>query len=189
MYYGETGSKITHAILIEALTRLGDLLNEEQKTLELVCCGGVVSVLYHRSRQITHDVDVIFPDSPEVTAILKKLVDKVGEEFDLEHGPRDKWFNDSVSFIGLETKSQTVVFRHSNLVLKAAEWHEMLAHKLTAFRGERDIDDAVHFLKEINSSDPSAILALVFKYRPFVPATPDSLFERRFQQVWKRAYG
>jgi hypothetical protein len=53
----------------------------------------------------------------------------------------------------LETKSDTVVFRHPYLVLKAADWHEMLAHKLTAFRGQRDVTDAINFLREIKNSD------------------------------------
>lgn len=57
-----------------------------------------MSVLYHGSRQMTHDVDVLFPNNPSVAKILKELVDQVGEEFGLEHGPRDKWVNDSVSF-------------------------------------------------------------------------------------------
>ncbi|VUD62044.1 hypothetical protein TDB9533_02956 [Thalassocella blandensis] len=189
MYYGETGKQITKAVMVKALSKLGDLLKAKKQRLELVCCGGIVSVLYHGSRQMTHDVDVLFPNNPTVAKLLKELVDQVGAEFGLEHGPRDKWFNDSVSFIGLQSKSNTVVFRHSNLILKAADWHEMLAHKVTAFRGARDINDAVHFLKEIKSKDKHAIFEKVKKFKPFVPHVADKLFESRFEQIWEKAYG
>lgn len=99
MYYEASGKQITRDIMLKALTRLGDLLRKNNKRLELVCCGGVVSVLYHGSRQMTHDVDVLFPNNPHVTKLLKQLVDEVGQEFGLEHEPRDKWFNDSVSLV------------------------------------------------------------------------------------------
>ena len=189
MYYGETGKQITRTVILKALNKLGDLLEKKSRRLELVCCGGIVSVLYHGSRQMTHDVDVLFPNNPHVTKILKQLVDEVGKEFGLEHGPRDKWFNDSVSFIGLQSISNTVVFHHSHLVLKAADWHEMLAHKLTAYRGSRDVTDAIHFLKEISSKDKEEVFKKVSKYRPFVPHISDPLFESRFNRIWERVYG
>ena len=189
MYYGDSGKQITKPTMLRALNRLGDLLRSKNQRLELVCCGGIVSVLYHGSRQMTHDVDVLFPNNPMISDMLKGLVDEVGAEFDLEHGPRDKWFNDSVSFIGLQSKSNTVVFRHPYLVLKAADWHEMLAHKLTAFRGNRDINDAVHFLKEIKPKNKQEIFSKVNKFRPFVPHVEDRLFESRFNQIWEKTYG
>ncbi len=189
MYYGDTGNQITKQLILQALNRLGDLLKEKGKSLELVCCGGVVSVLYHGSRQMTHDVDVLFPNNPHLVQLLKDLVDEVGKELGLEHGPRDKWLNDSVSFIGLQSKSNTVVFKHSHLVLKAADWHEMLAHKLTAFRGQRDVNDAVHFLKAVQSKNKSIVFEKVCHYRPFVPHVDDKLFASRFDQIWEKAYG
>lgn len=189
MYYGESGKQITRVVVLKALNKLGDLLKANGKKLELVCCGGIVSVLYHESRQMTHDVDVLFPNNPHVTKLLKKLVDEVGKEFGLEHGPRDKWFNDSVSFIGLQSRSNTLVFNHSHLILKAADWHEMVAHKLTAFRGTRDITDAVCFLKEIHSNNKDEVYKKVSKFRPFVPHIEDNLFSSRFNQIWEMVHG
>ncbi len=189
MYYAESGKQITKPIIMKALNKLDDLLKEKNQRLDLVCCGGIVSVLFHGSRQMTHDVDVLFPNNPAVVKMLKGLVDEVGAEFGLEHGPRDKWFNDSVSFIGLQSKSNNIVFRHSHLVLKAADWHEMLAHKITAFRGQRDTNDAIHFLKEIKQKDKQAIFVKVCKFKLFVPHVADALFEKRFNQIWESAYG
>jgi hypothetical protein len=138
---------------------------------------------------MTHDVDVLFPNNPSIVNMLGALIDQVGEKYDLAHGQKDKWFNDSVSFIGLETKSETVIFRHPYLVLKAADWHEMLAHKLTAYRGQRDITDAIHFLREIKSPDKAQVFLTVTKYRPFVPRIADALFEKRFNDIWTATHG
>jgi Nucleotidyltransferase of unknown function (DUF6036) len=189
MYKANSDGQLSKHVLLQALNHLGDLLAKRNQRLELVCCGGVVSVLYHHSRQTTHDVDVLFPNNPNVVNILRTLIDQVGQKFQLDHDEHDKWFNDSVSFIGLETKSDTVVFRHPYLVLKAADWHEMLAHKLTAFRGQRDITDAIHFLKEIKSADKQQVFVLVVKYRPFVPTIADTVFEKRFNQIWAEVHG
>ena len=189
MYYGESGKQITKPKIRKALNKLGVLLKQKNHRLDLVCCGGIVSVLFHGSRQMTHDVDVLFPNNPAVVKMLKGFVDEVGAEFGLEHGPRDKWFNDSVSFIGLQSKSNNIVFRHSHLILKAADWHEMLAHKITAFRGPRDRNDAIHFLKEIKPKVKQSIFQKVSEFRPFVPNIADALFEKRFNQIWEEAYG
>lgn len=164
MSHGASGSQISRQVLIAALNRLGALLGQEGKQLELVCCGGAVSVLYHQSRQITHDVDAIFPDDPNVTATLKSLIDRVGVELGLEHGEDGRWFNDGISFFGLTTKSDVVIFKHPHLVLKAADWHEMLALKLDAYRSERDISDAVHFLREIGAGQKEEVFRRVFGY-------------------------
>jgi hypothetical protein len=189
MYRSESPSQLTAGTVRQALVRLGDLLARKNLRLELVCCGGVVSVLYHGSRQMTHDVDVLFPDNPKMVSVLTQLVDQVGEEMRLAHGPKDRWLNDGISFFGLQTRSDVVIFRHPNLVLKAADWHEMLAHKLTAFRGDRDISDAKRFLQEIPNTDMDAVHRKVAQYRPFVPTVADTEFERRFVLVWKLVHG
>jgi hypothetical protein len=87
MYRSESLSQLTANTVRQALIRLGDLLASKNLRLELVCCGGVVSVLYHGSRQMTHDVDVLFPNNPSLVSVLTQLVDQVGAEMRLEHGP------------------------------------------------------------------------------------------------------
>lgn len=189
MYRSESPSQLTASTVRQALDRLGDLLASKNLRLELVCCGGVVSVLYHGSRQMTHDVDVLFPNNPRLVSVLTQLADQVGAEMRLEHGHTDRWLNNGISFFGLQTQSNVVVFRHPNLVLKAADWHEMLAHKLTAFRGDRDISDAKRFLEEIQSKDMDAVRKKVAQYRPITPRIADAEFERRFGQVWRMVHG
>ena len=87
MYKSESPSQLTASTVRQALVRLGELLASKNLRLELVCCGGVVSVLYHGSRHMTHDVDVLFPDNPRLVSVLTQLVDQVGAECAWSTGP------------------------------------------------------------------------------------------------------
>lgn len=57
--YSNTGKQISIQALTKALKRLGDLLQKENKRLELTCCGGIISLMYFHSRAMTQDVNVI----------------------------------------------------------------------------------------------------------------------------------
>ena len=65
----------------------------------------------------------------------------------------------------------------------------MLAHKLTAYRGSRDLDYAVNYLKQIKPVDKVAIFSKVKTFKPFVPHIVDSVFEPRFNQIWDKTFG
>lgn len=159
-------SQISKTVLLKALKRLGDLLKENSKKIELVVAGGVISLLVFNSRQLTHDVDAILlrgdiGDKP----ILDKLIHQVADEYSL----RKDWMNDSVSFFGLSTKSNTVVFNHSHLKLFAAKWEELLAHKIHASRRKTDIDDAENILKRISGYTRDPLYKELLKYKPIIP--------------------
>lgn len=174
--------------LESALTRVGDLLQAEDLSVDLACCGGVISTLYFGDRDSTHDVDAMFPDNPQVKDTLVRIIRQVGDEMGLETGEHSLWFNDSISFFGLQTKSDVVIFEHGGLTLKAAEWEEMLAHKIHASRHQKDRDDAQRILQEIDKPKED-ILAAILKYAPFVPHVPDTVMEDRFNSLWDGLYG
>lgn len=186
--YSSTGKQISIQTLTQALKRLGDLLQKEKKRLELVCCGGIISLMYFRSRMMTQDVDAIFPANPANKQLLIKLIKQVGEEMGLATDDKSLWFNDSVSFFGLETKSNVIIFQHPFLILKAATWEELLAHKVHASRHDKDIQDAVRLLKEIKGKEKEAIYEDVKKYSPFTPHVPEPLLRKRFEGVWNMAF-
>lgn len=96
--YSSTGKQISIHTLTQALKRLGDLLQKENKRLELTCCGGIISLMYFHSRAMTQDVDAIFPENPANKQLLIKLIKQVGEEMGLAADEKSLWFNDSVSF-------------------------------------------------------------------------------------------
>jgi len=182
--YSSTGKQISIHTLTKALDRLGDLLQAENKRLELVCCGGIISLMYFHSRAMTQDVDAIFPANPANKELLIRLIKQVGEEMGLATNDKSLWFNDSVSFFGLETKSNVIIFQHPFLVLKAAAWEELLAHKVHASRHDKDIQDAVRILQEIKGKDKETIYTAVKKYSPFTPHVPEPLLRKRFESVW-----
>jgi hypothetical protein len=85
MYGEKSNGQLSIYDLLQALNHLWDLLAKKNQRLELVCCGGVVSVLYHHSRQTIHAVDVLSPNNPSVVKTLRTLIDQVGQKLHLDH--------------------------------------------------------------------------------------------------------
>jgi len=101
-YYDVGNGTLSKLVIEKALARLAQLLQEQNKRVELVAAGGVISVLVFGSRQMTRDIDVIIP--PKDKDLVAKLVDQVADEQQLPKG-NHAWLNDGVSFFGLQTKS------------------------------------------------------------------------------------
>jgi hypothetical protein len=154
----------------------------------MVVCGGIISLLFFRSRQMTEDVDAIFPSNPANRTLLIALIKQAGQELGLSIDDRSLWFNDSVSFFGLQTTSSVVIFNHPFLCLKAAKWEELLAHKVHAFRHDKDIGDAVLLLKQIGDRPKEDVYKDVQRYAPMSPHLPEDARRRNFEEVWKRLH-
>jgi len=179
-------STLSKMAIEKALWRLGDLLQEHKEQVELITAGGVISVLLFGNRQMTRDIDAIFPLSQK--QILTRLIDQVSKEQNLPSG-EDAWLNDGISFFGLQTKSNHVIFRHSHLVLYTASWYELLGMKLSgAWRRDADFDDAIQILRKIGSKDRIGTLKESMKYRNFSPYIDDETFTKRFNRTWKDAF-
>jgi len=168
----------------KALERLADLLKENNIKIDMTVAGGVISLFVLKSRNATHDIDAIFPDNLKKRKVLKKLITQVADEMKLER----TWLNDSLSFFGLETKSDIVVFRNSYLILRAAGWDELLSHKINAFRSKDDINDARLILKKLQGVNKEELFCKVRKYRPVSPHIPDEKFRERFEQLWGEVF-
>ena len=63
MDYNDESGTLSKMVIEKALWRLGELLQEHKEYVELVTAGGVISVLLFGSRQMTRDIDAIFPPS------------------------------------------------------------------------------------------------------------------------------
>jgi len=72
-----------------ALTRLGELAQQQSTRVELLVMGGAAMVLAYDARQSTRDVDVLIR-FPREARIVRDLAKQVGQEQDL---PED-WLND-----------------------------------------------------------------------------------------------
>lgn len=185
-FYDVGNGQLSKAVIETALNRLGDLLKEQNKRVELVVAGGIISVLYFGSRLMTRDIDVIIPEHDKV--LLTRLITQVATEQNLPTG-KHAWLNDSISFFGLQTKSTNLIFRHPHLTLFSASWHELLGMKLSgAWRRDTDFNDAVHILREIGSNTKQHTLIEALKYKNFSPFTDDETFTKRFERIWQDAF-
>ena len=68
--YSSTGKQISIQTLTKALKRLGDLLQKENKRLELTCCGGIISLMYFHSRRHDSGCRCNFPGEPGQQAVV-----------------------------------------------------------------------------------------------------------------------
>ncbi|WP_289245280.1 hypothetical protein [uncultured Methylophaga sp.] len=186
-YYDVGNGTLSKVVIEKALTRLAQLLKEQNKRVELVAAGGVISVLIFGSRQMTRDIDVIIPAKDK--SLITGLVDQVAEEQKLPKG-NHAWLNDGVSFFGLQTKSDKRIFNHPNLVVFTASWFELLGMKLSgAWRRDADYNDAIHILRQIGDKDRNQTLTRSMKYRNFSPYVDDQTFTKRFDRTWADAFG
>lgn len=175
---------ITKAQLNSALTRLAELLHERHETIELVVVGGAISVLLFENRA-GKKMSILCPP-PGKEHLMEELIRHVATEQDL---PND-WMNSSVNFFGVQTRSDIIIFQKDNLLLYAAEWEEMLGMKLSgAFRGNKDIDDAMEILKHIGNNNKDNTLKKVLKYKNFTPNIPNETIRKRFHFIWTRVFG
>ncbi len=185
-YYDVGNGTLSKLVIEKALARLAQLLQEQNKRVELVAAGGVISVLIFGSRQMTRDIDVIIP--PKDKDLIVKLVDQVADEQKLPKG-NHAWLNDGVSFFGLQTKSNKRIFNHPNLVVFTASWYELLGMKLSgAWRRDADYNDAIHILRQIGDKERKKTLEKSMKYRNFSPYVDDQTFTKRFDRTWKDAF-
>jgi len=188
--YNSKKGALSKMAIEKALGRLAELLQENKERVELVTAGGVISVLQFGNREMTQDIDAIFP--PKQKQILTMLINQVSKEQNLPSGEH-AWLNDGVSFFGLQTKSNNVIFRHSHLVLYTANWYEnwyeLLGMKLSgAWRRDADFDDAIQILRQIGPEGKIEILKESIKYKNLSPYIDDETFTNRFNRTWKDAF-
>lgn len=185
-YYDIGSGALSKVVIEKALSRLAELLKKQNKRVELVAAGGVISVLVFGSRQMTKDIDVIMPSKDK--NLIADLVDKVADEQKLPRG-KHAWLNDGVSFFGLQTKSDTRIFDHPNLVVFTASWYELLGMKLSgAWRRDADYNDAIHILRQIGEKSREETLTKSMNYCNFSPYVDDQTFTKRFDRTWKDAF-
>ena len=91
---------ITRRLLINALTRLGELAQERGTKLEVCLYGGAVMMLAYDARDITKDVDAVIQPSE----LGFELARQVGGELGLP----EAWINDEVK-VFLAPSGQTRV--------------------------------------------------------------------------------
>ncbi len=140
-------SLLSQPEIINALTRLGEIAQENERQIELVAVGGAVMVLAYNARLATHDVDV-FILSPKEARIVRGFAQQVAIELEW---PND-WLNDGAKGFLVGISQGPVIFSAPGVVVKRPSVEQLLAMKLSAWRDDVDIEDARRLLQELSGA-------------------------------------
>ncbi|KAL8694618.1 MAG: hypothetical protein Q9224_003537 [Gallowayella concinna] len=149
-------SRIT---LQRGLAYVATYLNERNTNLVLFAVGGAVNTILLRSRDITHDIDIMNPSiSDDQMQLLHRAASSALAQISIPLG--QNWLNNSATlFLPAHLQSELardavaqndIVFAAPGLTVLAVPWRYALCAKLERMgkptRRAYDIDDAVTYL-------------------------------------------
>jgi hypothetical protein len=168
---------INRELLIRALSRLGELAQEQGAKLEVCLYGGAVMMLAYNGRAITKDVDAVIQPSD----LGQKLARRVGEELDLP----ERWINDDVkAFLAPSGQTHVLPWDGPGIALTAPTAGYLLAMKALACRQalpghQGDLDDLRFLIQKIDIRSVEEIQNTIDKYYPddVIPPEHSALLE------------
>lgn len=166
--------------IANALTRLGQMAQEQGRQIELLAVGGAAMVLAYNARPATHDVDVLIV-SPKEARIVRWLAQQVGQEL----GWPDDWLNDGAKGFLVGVSEGPVIFTAPGIIVKRPAVAQLLAMKLSAWRDDVDIADARLLLQELQG-DRDEIWQAV---EPFLVPGQQLKAQYAFLDLWETTYG
>jgi hypothetical protein len=176
--------RLSRAVIVQALTRLGELCAEKQSRVEIAIYGGTVMMLAYDCREATKDIDAIF-HPPEV---VEPLIRQVAREQNL---PED-WMNSGVgAFVARrEERIQFTQLQIPGLAITRPSAKYLLAMKCragrlpTPFRAG-DMADIKFLLRElaIRSMAEVDAIAVEFYGAPAIEPGKRWLVEKLLQEV------
>lgn len=128
-----------------ALTRLGELAQQQNTQIELLVIGGAAMVLAYDARQSTRDVDVLIR-FPREARIARDLAKQVGQE----QGLPEDWLNDGAKGYLVGISEGPIIFSAPGVVVRQPVVAQLLAMKLSAWRDDVDIADARLLLRQMS---------------------------------------
>ena len=160
---------LTREQILNSLERLGELLQENDLTGELLLTGGAAMSLVHNARDMTQDVDALFEPKTEIRALASQVA--------YENGLPEDWLNDSVKgyiTTGAPTKEFTVL--HA-LTISTVTPEYLLAMKLMSARhGTRDLEDIEFLLNKLNIQTLEDAMELLTAHFPSDRILPKSRY-------------
>jgi hypothetical protein len=162
---------IAKQTVMAALTRLGELADEDGFTLEVCLYGGALMMLVYNARTITKDIDAIIRPSLEG----HQLAERVARELGL---PED-WLNDRVRmFLAPAEQLRPIPWEGPGIKLTAPTASYLLAMKALACRNplpgyEGDLDDLRFLIRKMNLKSVEEIQSHIDKYYPDDVITPE----------------
>lgn len=152
--------------ILQALSRLSDLLKEQGVQGEICLLGGTVMVLAFQARPSTKDVDAIF-HPPQIIRELSRVIQQ-------EQGLPEDWINDGAKGF-VSAKHEVVVAdlpQFENLRVTAPTPEYLLAMKCMASRiasteGDRDdVSDIKFLIQHLGLKSAPQVMDIVAKYYP-----------------------
>jgi len=176
--------RLSRAVIVRALSRLGELCTEKNSRVEIAIYGGTVMMLAYNCREATKDIDAIF-HPPEV---VEPLIKQVAREQNL---PED-WMNSGVgSFVaGREERIQFEQLQIPGLVITRPSAKYLLAMKCragrlpTPFRAG-DVADITFLLRELAIRSMAEVDAIAAEFYGVPALEPEKwwLIEKLLQEV------
>lgn len=155
--------RLSRAVIVRALTRLGELCVERNSRVEIAIYGGTVMMLAYDCREATKDIDAIFhpPD------VVEPLIRQVAREQKL---PED-WMNNGVeTFVAKrEEKIEFAQLKIPGLAITRPSARYLLAMKCIAARlptptRQGDLADIKYLLAQLGIDSVEEVDAIVGDY-------------------------
>jgi hypothetical protein len=173
-------ANLTKQDVIDALTRLGQLAQKQNETIELVLVGGSLMVLLFGTRESTRDVDVLILAPPDI-----KRVRDMAKSVASERNWPDDWLNDAAKGFMIGLSQGPVVFSSPGIVVRRPAIEQLLAMKLSAWRDDVDIADARRLLQEL----PDAYNEVWQKIVPYLQPGKQLKARYAFDDLWEALHG
>jgi predicted nucleotidyltransferase len=150
----------------DALRELSDELVRQKVTARICIIGGAAMVLGFNSRYSTADIDADFYPTDEIVAAAKKIASR-------RKLPKDWLNNFAKGFLpAFKEPDWRPVLKIGNIDIVTADERTMLAMKLRASRGSRDIEDIKFLVNKCGIESEQEALALYDEYFPEDPLPP-----------------
>lgn len=177
---GDSRRLLDRAIMEQALVRLGELAAADGHTLTLIVVGGAAMVLNYQSRYATQDVDAFFVTPPEARATrawAKTVAAEVGLDAD--------WLNDGAKGFMQGISYGPLLIDAPGIMVYQISPEQLLAMKLSAWRGEQDEADAAVILDDLVAQyrDKAAVWNALAPYVTHIKA------QYAFDELWEDDHG
>ncbi len=149
---------------------LGEELQKQQVTGEILLAGGAVMLLKIQNREVTKDIDAYFP--PEQADVIREAAKIVADREGLVYD----WLNDAVEGFFYTQPPTEEWAEYPGLRVYFPSLDYLFSMKVVAGRPQ-DIDDMKALVNKLGVSNAQDALAIVKKY------IPEQLLVPRIQYV------
>jgi hypothetical protein len=141
--------------VIELLTQLGRRLDDKGLFVELYVVGGTTMLLAYQRTRLTRDIDAVTVDQKVVDAEARAMAKS-------RRGLRSDWLNGRVRPLLplVFDDDQIEALAAPGITVNVASPRHLLAMKVRAARGERDVEDILLLCRQAGITQVSAVFEI-----------------------------